>query len=157
MKFLKIIFFAAVLAGFSATFTFAQKARPKPAAKVKPIIFAVISDGGTVEPVAYVDNGKLVQPVSGGEEEAKLILFNKNYYKAKAAYRLIFGGSNAGTVTIKSSDPKSECSANMAAVATVTTRSKLKGDKRRCDKEGKRCSQTADLCGENRDRSVGSC
>lgn len=128
MKFLQIIAFVAVLTGFSATYAFAQKARPKPAAKVKPIIFAVISDGGTVEPVAYVDNGKLVQPVSGGEEEAKLTLFNKNYYKPKAAYRLIFGGSNAGTVTIKSSDPKSECSANMAAVTTATTRAKLKGN-----------------------------
>ena len=128
MKFLKIIAFVVVLTGLLATYTFGQKARPKPVAKVKPIIFAVISDGGTVEPVAFVDNGKLVQPVSGGEEEAKLTFFNKNYYKPKAAYGLIFGGSNAGTVTIKSSDPKSECSANMAEVTTVTTRAKLKGN-----------------------------
>ncbi len=118
----------AVLTVLSATSIFAQKPKPKPTAKIKPIIFAVISDGGTVEPVAYVDNGKLVQPVSGGEEEAKLTLFNKNYYKPNAVYRLIFGGSDAGTVKIKSSDPKSECSANMAQVTSVTKRSKLKGN-----------------------------
>ena len=128
MKLLKIVSFAAILIALSANQLIAQKAKPKAVAKPKPIIFAVLNDGKTVEPIAYVDSGKLVQPVSGGEEEAKLTLFNKNYYKPNASYRLIFAGTNAGTVTVKSSDPKAECSANMAEVTTVTARTKLKGN-----------------------------
>ncbi len=128
MKILNKVTFAAVLVGLSFTQLSAQKAKAKPAAKAKPIIFAVINDGKTVEPVAYVENGKLVQPVSGGEEEAKISLFHKNYYKPGPAYRLIFGGANAGTVTVKTSDPKAECSANMAEVTIASTRAKLKGN-----------------------------
>jgi hypothetical protein len=128
MKVFRTISLVAILTGSSITVMFAQKAKPKPPPKTRPIVFAVINDGRTVEPVAYVEKGKLVQPVSGGEEPEKLGLFNKNYYRPKAAYRLIFGGANAGTVTVKSSDPKSECSANMAEVITVTSRAKLKGN-----------------------------
>lgn len=128
MKFLKIVSFATILIGLFFTQLDAQKAKPKPVAKAKPIIFAVISDGKTVEPIAYVENGKLVQPVSGGEEVAKLTSFNRQYYKANSVYRLIFGGATAGTVTIKSSDSKAECSANMAEVAVVSAKAKLKGN-----------------------------
>ena len=106
----------------------AQKARPKPVSKAKPIIFAVISDGKMVEPVAYIDNGKLTEPVSGGEEPAKLSLFHKNYYKTNAPYRLIFGGADAGNLTVKSSDPKSDCSSNMAYVTVAAVKAKLKGN-----------------------------
>lgn len=128
MKLLKLISFSAILVGLSIAPLFAQKAKAKPTAKAKPIIFAVLNDGKMVEPIAYVENGKLVQPVSGGEEPAKLLSFNKTYYKPNAAYRLIFGGANAGTVTIKSSDPKAECSANMAEITAVSTKAKLKGN-----------------------------
>ncbi|CAN5215868.1 hypothetical protein BH20ACI2_BH20ACI2_05270 [soil metagenome] len=107
---------------------FAQKPKPAPAPKPAPIIFAVLNDGKMVEPLAYVEGGKLVQPVSGGEEPARLASFNRTYYKANASYRLIFGGAIAGTVTIRSSDPKAECSANMADVSTVSARAKLRGN-----------------------------
>ncbi|MEO7673304.1 MAG: hypothetical protein ABIU09_04415 [Pyrinomonadaceae bacterium] len=128
MKCIKATVFLAILIGLPVTLVFAQKGKMKPVVKVRPIIFAVISDGSTVEPITYVEKGKLVQPVSGGEDPAKLVLFNKTYYKPDGIYRLIFGGVNAGTVTIKSSDPKAECSANMAEVASVSAKAKLKGN-----------------------------
>lgn len=99
---------------------FAQRGR-------KPIIFAVLSDGQTLEPIAYIEKGKLTATVDGGSDANLLTAFTKNYYKPKATYRLIFGGANAGTVTVKSSDPKAECSANMASVTTQTTKTKLGG------------------------------
>ena len=128
MKFLKLVSFVAILIGLLFTHLNAQKTKAKPSAKAKPIIFALLNDGKTVEPIAYVDNGKLVQPVSGGDDAAKLSLFNKTYYRPNSAYRLIFGGANAGTVTIKNSDPKAECSANMAEVTVVSAKAKLKGN-----------------------------
>lgn len=107
----------------------AQKPRPaaKPAPKAKPIIFAVINDGKKLEPIALVEKGKLTPPV-GGDGDSKLITsFHKTYYKPKTSYRLIFGGANDGTASITASDPASECAKNIADIAAVPTKAKLKG------------------------------
>lgn len=106
----------------------AQKTPIETASKPAPIIFAILNDGKTVEPLAHVVGGKLTHPVSGGEGPTRLASFNRTYYKSGSSYRLIFGGANAGNVTIKSSNPKAECSANMAEVNTFSTRAKLKGN-----------------------------
>lgn len=97
------------------------------AAKPKPVIFAVINDGKTIEPIGYIDGGKLIEAVSGSDDAKIITAFNKNYYGAKTSYRLIFGGVNAGTVAVSSSDPKAECTATMATVATSSTKTELTG------------------------------
>src|SRR5215510_9483544 len=76
---------------------FAQKRR-------KPIIFAVLNDGKSFEPIAYIEKGKLTETVGGDADSKDLLAFTKSYYKPKSAYRLIFGGANAGTATVVSSD-----------------------------------------------------
>lgn len=102
----------------------AQKAAPPKTQK--PIIFAV-TDGTEVEPIAYVSKGKLEAPVNGSDEAGIITAFAKSYYKVGTAYRLVFGGGDAGTVTIKSSNPKSDCGKNMATVATKSTKVAIKG------------------------------
>ncbi len=108
-----------ILASFAAPL-FGQKGK-------KPIIFAVLNDGKTLEPIAFVQKGKLAPTVDGGSEAKTIAAFNRTYYKPKGIYRLIFGGANAGTATVVSSDSKMECSANMAQVTTKTTKTKLGG------------------------------
>lgn len=106
----------------------AQKAKPKTIAKApKPIIFAVLNDGKTLEPIAFVNKGKLTTTVDGGSEASIIAAFNKVYYKPGTVYRLIFGGANAGTVSVKSSDSNAECSRNMAQITTKTTKTPLSG------------------------------
>jgi len=111
-----------------ASAVFAQNRRPVTAkTKAKPIIFAVINDGQAIEPLAFIDKGALEQTV-GGDGEAKVLAdFVKTYYQPKTTYRLIFGGADAGTVTVKSSDAKAECSKNMAQVTAQSAKAKLKG------------------------------
>lgn len=106
----------------------AQKRRPvKPKAKAKPIIFAVIRDGQTIEPLALIDKGAL-EPAAGGDSETKVLAdFVKTYYQPKTTYRLIFGGADAGTVTVKSSNAKADCSKNTAQVTAQSAKAKLKG------------------------------
>lgn len=121
------------LSGFLVVLTLAivaaaQKPRPKPLPRVPPIIFAILHDGKTIEPVAQIEKGKLVQPVSGGDEESKILAFDRAYYKIGTTYRLIFGGANNGTATVKSFDPKMECSANMADITFASPRARLKGN-----------------------------
>lgn len=106
---------------------FAQRARPRPAPKARQIVFAVLSDGKTVEPIGFWEKGKLEQALDNAAEAARIAAFHRTYYKPAAVYRLIFGGSNAGTVTVKSSDPKAECSANTASVGFASPKARLKG------------------------------
>ena len=122
-NFLRILFLAGTCSLFIAP-VLAQKAVPKAA---KPIIFAVLSDGKSLEPIAYVAKGKLEAPVNGSDAKNIIAAFNKTYYKPGTVYRLIFGGANAGTVTAKSSDSKTECSANVGQAATSSTKTNLKG------------------------------
>lgn len=112
-----------LLSGVAA---FGQR-KAKPQTPPKSIIFAVLNDGETIEPIAYASGGKLSAPIAGGSESNLIAAFNKTYYKPKTAYQLFFGGFNAGTVVVTSSDPKAECSANMATVKVNSDKANLKG------------------------------
>ena len=63
---------------------FAQKRKPVRKTAVKPIIFAVLNDGRTLEPIVQVENGKIVELQSNAENGWKD--FTKSYYKPKTAY-----------------------------------------------------------------------
>lgn len=93
----------------------------------KHIVFAVLSDGKSIEPIAYINKDKLEAPVNGSDAANIVVAFTKIYYKPSWAYQLIFGGANAGKVVVKSSDPKAECSKNVAQVTTTSTKVQLKG------------------------------
>lgn len=120
---LKTISLIALICSIVAISAFAQK--PAPA---KSIIFAVLGDGKSLEPIAYVEKGKLTPPVNGSDEANIIAAFNKSYYKPGTVYRLIFGGGTAGTVTVKSSDSKAECSKNIGTATTSSTKTTLKGN-----------------------------
>jgi hypothetical protein len=104
-----------------------RRSAVKPQTKAKPIIFAVINDGQRIEPLALIDKGALTATTGGDGDEKVLANFVKTYYQPKTIYRLIFGGADAGTITVKESDAKAECSKNMAQVAAQSGRAKLKG------------------------------
>ncbi len=93
----------------------------------KPIIFAVLNDGKTLEPIAYVNKGKLDPPVNGSDEQNLITAFTKTYYKSGTVYRLIFGGANAGNVTVKSGNATSDCAKNMGTATTSSTKTTLRG------------------------------
>jgi hypothetical protein len=127
----RLFLFTAVLALAGTAQVSAQRAaqQAKVAAQpvAKPIIFAVLNDGKLLEPIAYVEKGKLVETVDGSDEGSVIKAFTTQYYKPNAAYRLIFGGANAGTVTVSPTNPQMECGPNMAQATTASTRATLKG------------------------------
>jgi hypothetical protein len=104
----------------------AQQRTTKPAAQ-DPIVFAVLNDGKMVEPIGSVSKGKVVPAVGGDAELADKTAFAKKFYRTGAKYELVFAGSRAGTVTVRSADPASECTSNMAEVSVASTRTTLKG------------------------------
>lgn len=112
-------------------FADAQKS-PRPTTKNKPatiattaklpIIFAVISDGQAIDPIAFVEKGKL----SALKDEDGKDYLNDNYYKLPTTYKLIFGGTDTGKITVKEG-AKGECSGNIGTNEAQSEKAKLKG------------------------------
>lgn len=122
---LKSIFCCAVIL-ISMAAAFAQKrGGVKPAAKPKTIVFAVLDSGKTIEPIAAIEKGELVDTSDSSGDEKAATAFSNAYYKPKTTYDLIFGGAANGTITIKSSNPKSECGKNLADVSTISAKAKM--------------------------------
>ncbi len=109
---------------FGSTAIAQRKTRSEPP---KPMIFAVLNDGKMLEPIGWIDKGGLDAPTGGDATAQELKLFNTTYYKKGATYRLIFGGAVNGTITVKSSDPTSDCAKNIATVGLSATKAKLAG------------------------------
>ena len=114
------------LVSLSVSAVAAQKKRPATQQKAKTVVFAVLNEGSVIEPIGLIDKGELVATSGGDDAAAKLSIFSKTYYKPKTVYKLVFGGVDAGTVTVKSNDPKSDCGKNMAQVSFVSPKAKLK-------------------------------
>lgn len=120
-KYFRLGSMAILLTLVSAVSAFGQKAPPR------PIIFAVLDNGTTLEPIAYVTKNKLAEPVNGGDADNIISAFNKTYYKPATIYKLIFGGANAGVVKVKGSNPKADCRKNTATATTTSSKVQLKG------------------------------
>lgn len=90
------------------------------ARKTKPVLVLVVSRADPEEPqsnmdaVVLVENGKLKQPYP--EDEAAQKKIAANYFARGKKYRVMFGGGEVGTATVKSWDMG--CN-NIHAVATV--------------------------------------
>src|SRR5215213_2333947 len=111
-----------------AAFTFDVSAQKRPAA-ARTVLFAVLNDGSSIEPIGYLDSkGKLTGAIDGASERKVLNTFHKSYFAKGKVYPLIFGGKAAGNVTVVSSDPSAECGNFEGRVKTATTRTTLKGN-----------------------------
>ncbi|HMQ03444.1 MAG TPA: hypothetical protein PKD26_05975 [Pyrinomonadaceae bacterium] len=105
-----------------------QRTGAPEAARSRPIIFAVLGDGERIEPIAYLEKNILTKAIDGASEQAAIFTFHKAYYRAGTKYRLIFGGADAGSVNVKSSDPEGECSKSSANISFTSQRARLRGN-----------------------------
>ena len=112
---------ALLLLALSSGVVFPQQSK----AEEKVILFAVLNAGGTLEPIAFLKDGEFKDSIDGAQEPDVLKAFHERYFKPKTAYQLVFGGANAGTVTVKSSDPNSECERHTAHAIVSSTRAKM--------------------------------
>jgi hypothetical protein len=108
-----------------APLSYSQKKKPAAPAKPQTIVFAVLNGGKSVEPIAYVEKGKMKEiPVGAGQDAANKV-FVTRYYRPASKFSLIFGGGSAGTVTVKKSNIGTECGGSSADASTVSTTAKL--------------------------------
>ena len=95
------------------------------------VVFLVTKDateGAQVEPVAVIDGrGALAEPATEAGGDGARSAFLARHYRAGAKYRLIYGGAEAGTLTIRAATP-AECSPNAASADIDSTAVKLGGN-----------------------------
>ncbi len=86
-----------------------------------------MTEDAQVEPVAVIDaRGALAEPASESSGDGALSAFLARHYQAGAKYRLVFGGAEAGTLTIRAATP-AECSPNAASADISPASLKLGG------------------------------
>ncbi|MET0626533.1 MAG: hypothetical protein ABW250_26600 [Pyrinomonadaceae bacterium] len=94
-------------------------------------VFIVTKDGtedAQVEPVAVIDKrGALAEPSSETSGDGAPSAFLARHYAPGTKYRLIFGGAEAGTLTIRAATP-AECSPNAASADIDPASLKLGGN-----------------------------
>lgn len=90
-------------------------------------IFAVLGDGKTLEPIAFIDKGKLREIGDNIVKAENKPDFVKTHYKPKTRYNLIFGGDDVGKVTVIKDLADSECAKNQAEISVQSARVNPKG------------------------------
>jgi hypothetical protein len=129
--YLNKIFLVLVVACLPTGVAFAQKARPKTKKPIPTVaqhlVFAVMNDGKTLEPIGVINDGKIEAAAAGDGDAADLKNFAARNYKAGGAYDLIFGGTPTGKIIVKSSDPNGECGKNLAQASLAPANSSIKG------------------------------
>lgn len=102
-------------------------AQKKPAAKTELAqpkkhngiaLFAVSQSQKVVflDPIVLIQSGRFTSPPTGNATTAQLTKFANTYYRADQKYRLLFGGGEAGNVTVKQWNLRRECSRTQATV-----------------------------------------
>jgi hypothetical protein len=112
-------------------------AQKKPAAKTELAqakksnaiaLFAVSQNqrGVFLDPIVLIENGRFTSPPTAEASTAQLTKFASTYYRAEQKYRLLFGGGEAGNVTVKQWNLRKECSRTQAS-AHLDSAAKISG------------------------------
>ncbi len=80
-----------------------------------------------VEPAAVINKGQLAEPASAATGEGGLAAFLAPYYQPGSKYRLVYGGAEAGTLTIRAAT-HAECAPNSASADIESAAAKLGGN-----------------------------
>ncbi len=92
-----------------------------------PMIFAVLNNGKSLEPIGSINKRTLEAAVGGGDSTDEIKKFVSTFYKKGTNYKLIFGGVSSGSVTVTDSFPDSDCAKNIAQITSTSSRAKLSG------------------------------
>jgi hypothetical protein len=101
--------------------------RGAPGASGGTVIFSLMKDtGGTfhIQPIVIISGGKYTEPTVDNEAAAKK--FTDAYFRTGRQYRVIFGGGDAGSLTVQKYVPD-QC-LNLLAEVTAQTTAPLGGE-----------------------------
>lgn len=114
---------ALLLASLFAGHASATKPRQERTPKMT-VLFAVYSTqppNAYMVPLVIIENGQYKQPIAGDSDANEITSFSNAYYSKGSKYRLLFGGGEAGSLTVNKSNQDEECTRTSADVGLRTT------------------------------------
>lgn len=128
MNFRRTLLIAFFVLTLASLFSFAGGAEVgmagAPPSQQRSVVFAVFGGSGQLparmEPILLLEGGQYKEPVSGGSDAEEIKRFSGEHYKLGRKYRLLFGGAEAGTVTIKKPTQDEECFRTGAEITLQT-------------------------------------
>jgi hypothetical protein len=72
-------------------------------------------------PLVIIEGGQFKPPIAGDSDADEISRFTDAYYSKGKKYRVLFGGGEAGSLTVKKSNKDEECSRSSADVALRST------------------------------------
>ncbi len=112
--------FGSLFAGSAAA---TQSLQENPKATVLFTVYSQLPPNAYMIPFVIIENGQFKQPIAGDSDEAEMTSFAGAYYSKGHKYRVLFGGAEAGSLTVKEANKDKECS---RSGADVTLRSSAK-------------------------------
>jgi hypothetical protein len=113
-----------VLAATPAVKTTAQHKSNQDGNSKPAVLFTVYSmraGNAYMIPFVIIEGGQYKQPIAGDSDEAEMSKFSKTYYSKGRKYRVLFGGGEAGSLSVNKSNMGEECSRSGADVSLRTT------------------------------------
>ena len=96
---------------------------PFPQNSKAPVLFVVYGmpvPNAYMVPFAIMEQGQFKPPIAGDSDAEEITRFTDAYYARGSKYRVLFGGAEAGSLTIKKSNKDTECTRTSADVALKT-------------------------------------
>jgi hypothetical protein len=116
------LLFASLLVGNTAQTKERQNSNQK--STVLFVVSAMQLPNASIVPLVIIDQGQFKQPVAGDSDAKDIAGFASAYYSKGSKYRVLFGGSEAGSLIIKKSNKDAECAINSADV-TLQSQARL--------------------------------
>lgn len=94
--------------------------RPPQENSKAPVLFVVYGTqvpGAYMVPIAILEQGQFKPPIAGDSDMDEITRFTDAYYVKGRKYRVLFGGGEAGSLTVDKSNKDEECSRTSADVA----------------------------------------
>ena len=119
---LATLLLASLFGGSGADAKLRQESTPN-----RTVLFAVSSmqlPDAYMVPFVIIEQGQFKPPIAGDSDEAEVSSFSNAYYSKGRKYRVLFGGGEAGSLTVNKSNKETECNRTSADV-TLRTPAKL--------------------------------
>src|ERR1044071_4247392 len=84
-------------------------------------VYSAMPQNAYMVPFVIIENGQFKQPIAGDSDEAEMNSFASAYYSKGRKYRVLFGGAEAGSLTVKEANKGKECSRSSADVTLRST------------------------------------
>ncbi len=110
-----------LLASLSVGSTAERKALRQSGPATLFVVYGPQPPNAYMVPFVIIEGGQFKQPIAGDSDADELLRFTNAYYSRGKKYRVLFGGGEAGSLTVKKSNKDEECSRSSADVALKST------------------------------------